>query len=179
MFSISVTGVDSIIKRLESYTKNLEEKNRIFMERLAQIGIDTASVMFKNAAYDGANGDVTVDRTPHWEGENTLVISASGEKILFIEFGTGVHYVEHPKGAEMGYIHGTYGLGLGANKNGWAYYGEMGSNPTPPARIVRTTDDGRAVIRTKGNPPARAMYEASKKMRYKMAEIAREVYGGG
>lgn len=174
---ITVTGIDSVIRKLNALPKTIEEKNRIFMERLAQIGIERATLKFKTATYDGEN-DVKVDPTPHWEGDNTLIIRASGSAILFIEFGTGKHYVEHPQGAEKGYLHGTYGQGKGANLNGWGYYGEMGANPTPPARVVRKAADGRTVVLTRGNPPARAMYDAAKDMRMKIRDIAREVYGG-
>lgn len=178
MFSISVTGVDRIIKKLKAYPKNLEEKNRVFLQRLAQIGIDTATLKFSQAQYDGHN-DVEVAQTPHWEGDNTLYVRASGEAILFIEFGTGVHYVDYPADAKIQYERGTYGQGKGSNSKGWAYYGDMGENPTPPSRVLRETKDGRTVIKTRGNPPARAMYDAAKEMRSKIREIAREVYSGG
>ena len=173
MFSISVTGVDSIIKRLESYTKNLEEKNRVFMERLAQIGIDTATLKFSQAQYDGVN-DVVVEQTPHWEGDNTLYVTATGSTILFIEFGTGVHYTEkHPLQSKFGYERGTYGYGLGKLES-WRYKGSPGTN----GELI-TEGPHAGEIRTQGNPPARAMYDAAKEMRSKIREIAREVYSGG
>lgn len=171
MFSISVTGVDSIIKRLESYTKNLEEKNRTFMERLAQIGIDTATLKFGQAQYDGTN-DVTVEPIPRWEGDNKLYVAASGSSILFIEFGTGVHYSEqHELAGKFGFVRGTYGKGHGSQDT-WGYYGEPGTN----GRVVERKNG--SVVLTHGNPPNRAMYDAAKDMRDRMLEIAREVYCG-
>ena len=56
------------------------------------------------------------------------------------------------------------------------YYGEPGTN----GRVVRTQqkegEEAVDVIRTHGNPPARAMYDAGKAMRERIVEIAREVY---
>lgn len=176
---VTVSGIDGIIAQLDRYKQSLEEKNRKFLERLAEIGIETATLKFGQAQYDGFN-DVAVSPDPEWVSDNKLVISAQGNAVTFIEFGTGVHYVDYPADATEAakkFKRGTYGQGKGANPNGWAYYGEMGRNPTPPARIVRETDDGRTVVKTRGNPPARAMYDAAKEMRRRIKEIAREVYG--
>lgn len=158
------------IKELESFKKNLNVKIKIFCERLAEIGVETASVRFKTAQYDGTN-DVIV-QSPRWEG-NKLVVSAKGNSVTFIEFGTGIRYTEiHPKAAEMGAVRGAYGKGKG-NRDTWGYYGETGTN----GKLIRELGDGTPVVLTHGNPPARAMYEASKEMRANIAKIAKEVFG--
>ena len=96
MIKISVSGLDETIKHLEQVKKSLEIKQHRLMERLAEIGIDVASVRFKTAQYDGIN-DVSVDKSPEWIDEHTLAIVARGQAVAFIEFGTGVHYAEkHP-----------------------------------------------------------------------------------
>lgn len=53
------------IAEIESYQKELDEKVHILMERLAEIGIEEATVRFANAIYDGTN-DVRVNNTPVW-----------------------------------------------------------------------------------------------------------------
>ena len=44
MIKISVSGLDETIKHLEQVKKSLEIKQHRLMERLAEIGIDVASV---------------------------------------------------------------------------------------------------------------------------------------
>ena len=171
MIRIKVSGLDRIKSKISAYQRSLADKQRRFLERLAQIGIDVADVRFKEAQYDGVN-DVEVSRTPEWDGDNRLFIVANGTAVAFIEFGTGVHYTEqHPKAAELGMVRGGFGQGKGA-QDGWGYYGSPGTN----GKVVRETDKG-PVIFTHGNPPARAMYDAGKQMKEDVARIAREVFG--
>ena len=168
---IRVSGVDDLISRLKAYRKTLEDKQHHLLEELAKIGIDVASVKFQTAQYDGEN-DVVVNNSPEWVGENKLFITATGNAVMFIEFGTGVHYSEqHPKAAELGAVRGTYGQGKGS-RDSWGYYGSPGTN----GRVVKETDKGTVVL-THGNPPARALYDSTKEMRDKIKQVAREVFG--
>ena len=168
---IKVTGLDSLIKKLTSYQKSLEEKQRRLLEKLVKVGIDVASAKFQTAQYDGEN-DVVVNRQPEWVGDNKLFLTATGNAITFIEFGTGIHYAEqHPKAAALGAIRGAYGQGKGSHDS-WGYYGTPGTN----GQVVKESDKGTVVL-THGNPPARAMYDSAKEMRNQVVTIAREVFG--
>lgn len=167
---IKVKGLDGLIKKLKAYQKSLEEKQHRLLEELVKVGIDVASVKFQTAQYDGDN-DVIVNRQPEWVEDNKLFLTARGNAVTFIEFGTGVHYAEqHPKAAALGAIHGTYGQGKGS-RDSWGYYGNPGTN----GKIVKENDKGTVVL-THGNPPARAMYDSAKEMRNQVATIAREVF---
>ena len=168
---IKVTGLDSLIKKLTSYQKSLEEKQRRLLEKLVKVGIDVASAKFQTAQYDGEN-DVVVNRQPEWVGDNKLFLTATGNAITFIEFGTGIHYAEqHPKAAALGAIRGAYGQGK-CSHDSWGYYGTPGTN----GQVVKESDKGTVVL-THGNPPARAMYDSAKEMRNQVVTIAREVFG--
>lgn len=167
---VNLGNVEKAIRELETYKRNLETKIKILCEKLAEIGVEVAFARFKTAQYDGVN-DVVVEN-PYWEGDK-LILAAKGNAVTFIEFGTGIRYADiHPKAAEMGAIRGGYGKGKG-NRNTWAYYGESGTH----GRIIRELGDGTPVVLTHGNPPARAMYEASKAMRANIAKIAKEIFG--
>lgn len=173
MIEIRATGIDSLISKLKAYQKSLEDKQHRLLEELAKVGIDIADAKFSMAQYDGDN-DVVVSQSPEWVGDNKLFITATGDAVTFIEFGTGVHYTDqHPKGTEMGAIRGAYGQGKGS-RDSWGYYGSSGTN----GQVVNETGKG-TVILTHGNPPARAMYDAAKEMRNQIADIAREVFGSG
>lgn len=168
---IKISGLDGLINKLKSYQKTFDDKQKKLLEELAKIGIDTASVKFQTAQYDGEN-DVVVSNTPEWVGDNKLFLTATGNAVTFIEFGTGVHYAEqHPKAAAFGAIRGTYGQGKGS-RDTWGYYGLPGTN----GQVIKENDKGTVVL-THGNPPARAMYDATKEMRNQILNIAREVFG--
>ena len=167
---VKVTGARRLISKLKAYQKDLDERQHRLLEELAKIGIDTASVRFETAQYDGEN-DVVVNRQPEWAGENRLFLTATGKSVTFIEFGTGVHYAErHPNADALGFTRGAYGQGKGS-RDTWGYYGAPGTN----GKVLRETDKGTLVL-THGNPPARALYDAAKEMRSRAVEIAREVY---
>lgn len=158
---VNVTGLDEVIAKLTRYKTELEAKKKMFLERLAGVGINTADIVFRNAIYDGTN-DVVVNPSPEWIDENRLRVVASGKSILFIEFGSGPHGGGHPQTGEFGYGPGTWsegpnGKGHWKDPGGWYY-----------AHGLKST----------GNPPARAMYRAAERMRREIRTIAREVFGG-
>lgn len=161
------------IAEIEEYEKDLQTKLKVLMEKLAEVGIEEATVRFANAIYDGTN-DVQVNQNPTWVSDNKLVVSASGKAITFIEFGAGVFNPGvHPKAVELGAIRGGYGQGKGKNES-WTYYGNE-SETNAGGKVVRRGE--KTVIRTRGNNPNRAMYEAAKEMREQIVKIAREVFG--
>lgn len=167
---ITVSGIDSVIRRMERKISGMDENVREFLSRLAQVGIDVSSARFRTAQYDGVN-DVTVSPEPEWAGENSLRIFATGQAVGFIEFGTGVHYTEaHPKAGEFGAVRGSFGHGLG-KLDSWRYRGSPGTD----GEII-TEGPHKGMVKTHGNPPARAMYDASREMRDKIREIAKEVF---
>ncbi len=165
--------IDVAIEAIEKLQESLDKKTKLLAERLADIGIEQASVSFQNALYDGIN-DVTVESSPTWVDENTLVIKASGQAIAFIEFGTGVWNTGwHPKAAEHGALRGEYGQGKGQNK-AWGYYGDPSHANSGTAHVVSGSKG--TVIVTRGNDPNYCMYDAAQAMRQEVERIAREVF---
>lgn len=162
--SITVVNLDKVISQIENYRKDLQSKINLFLEKLATLGAYRARVEFSNAMYAGKN-DVEISVEPTKTGYK---VEAKGQAVLFIEFGTGVINPEHPQSSEVGFSHGTYGKGKGANEKGWVYIGEQG-NAGQPIR--------EGVYHTYGNPPAKAMYYASKDMKSEIYSVAKEVFG--
>lgn len=167
--TIAIRGVDTALRHVMDAQNRLADKVKELLLRLGKFGVDTASVRFKTAQYDGTN-DVTVDA--EWTDGNVLTIHADGRAVAFIEFGTGVHYKDtHPKAAEFGAIRGSYGYGLG-KLDSWRYRGEPGTN----GEII---SEGKhaGMVETHGNPPARAMYDTGEDLRKQIVIIAKEVFG--
>lgn len=147
------------IKQLEQYKTEFQAKEKLFVQRLAEIGLNVASTGFAVADYDGDN-DVRV--RIEFNGNRAAVI-AEGETVGFIEFGTGIKYPEWDNSG-MEYTppkHGTYGKGHGKRPHGW-YFVPHGS--------------AGAVQHTYGNPPAEAMKTARDTMIEKVTQVAREVW---
>ena len=155
-----------VAKQIKAYTRQLTSKYNKVVKRIAKLGGTVAEANFSTALYAGDN-DVVV-KVKRVSNTHYQVI-ASGETVLFIEFGTGVSYPELVEPSGLTYIHGTYGKLKGLNPNGWAYVGEQGNAGIP-------IKDKEGVFRTKGNPPARAMYDASMDMRAEIERIFREEF---
>lgn len=162
---ITVEGVRATADALERYKRYLNERLRIFAEALAEYGVGISRVRFGRAQYDGVN-DVQV-HDPEWQGD-ILRVRAVGRTVLFIEFGTGVHYESesHPQAGEFGFVRGGYGHHRGRNDS-WRYRGEPGTNGE---------DMGNGIVKTHGNPANRCMYETAEEMRNHIAKIAKEVF---
>ena len=151
-------SIDNAIKEVKRYKQEFEAKEKEFIRRLAELGVSVASTGFAMADYDGVN-DVQVTME---QGGGYAVITAFGEAVGFIEFGTGVKYSGWDASG-MEYTppkHGTYGKGRGKNPHGWYF----------------KQSDGAAARHTYGNPPAEAMRTARDVMVERVIQIAREVW---
>lgn len=159
-----ITNIDTVISQVKKYQSSIDGKQRLLMKRLSDIGVEVSVSAFTAVPYDGEK-DFKVGT--HWE-DNKLVIEATGDTVLFLEFGTGVFQPPYPIATD--YVRGEYGQGKGKNES-WTYYGTKGG--------IKIAERGnKTVYRTFGNPPARAMYDASKAMRERISEIAKGVFGG-
>lgn len=144
---------------MKDWQKWVEEKTRLLNERLAVYGASVASARFSTAWYDEKHRDVSIDVR---STDNGWAITASGEDVLFIEFGTGVYYngtepYLQSRPPEVKRI-GEYGKGHG-KQNAWGYYDESGK-----------------LTITHGTPAAMPMWWASREIQQHLVEIAREVF---
>ena len=145
--------LNTVDKKLDRYTKKVNNLTR----KLAEMGATKVSLGYARALYDGYNDiDVSVE-----ESENGFDIIASGEKVLFVEFGTGITMgYGHPQAGEFGYGPGTYNPQSGnwKNPNGWYF---------------KDTDGQK--YHTYGNPPSMTMYETAKQLKEAVLETAKVV----
>lgn len=167
----SRSSINAAIRALDDYVAMREREMTTFLDRLRQVGQAEAQKRFAEAQYDGTN-DVVVsaERTDRgWR------IIAQGEAVAFIEFGSGVTMPDYPADAPVQHPRGAYGQGKGADPNGWVYVGDPGTGGVQ--MYDRTGEPKPGVYRTKGNPPAMAMYFAVRAMRDAAPAIAKEVFG--
>lgn len=162
IMSLSTSDIERAIQELTDYQNWIQRKAGELAERLAVYGGLDARIGFSRAIYDGPR-DIEVTVEPR--GKNKYAIIASGEEVLFVEFGAGVRYgYGHPDAVKHGMGPGTYpippGKGHWDDTDGWYIPPEKGGG------------------HTYGNPPAMAMYRAGKDLRNELTRIARDVFNG-
>lgn len=171
MASCRVDGARALRQRLEARRRAVTDLGR-FLGALAQGGADVAQARF-NAAY--YSGDKTVSVTVNRRSDTEYEVVASGQSVMFIEFGSGVSYSHdnplQPAGWDAGSWSATHKDAI-TPWGEWVYAG-VGDGDAEPVGGHR---DG--VWWTHGNPSANAMYEASKDMRAQIGAAWRQTFGG-
>lgn len=152
-------SIDAAVKMVQQYEKDFEAKEQEFVRRLAEIGVSVAQVGYSTAVdYAESSGiKVYLEKTP-----SGYSVKADGEKVGFLEFGTGIRNREWDN-TGMEYTppkHGTYGKLRGAQEWGWWYYPQ----------------DRAEAVHTYGEMPVEAMRLARDEMIERVTQIAREVW---
>ena len=175
-FSLNEASIKAAIKELEAYRSSFESKLAQLVEELARLGIPVINSRMSEADIStDADGTESGSETYHdteitveQDGSRaTAVLTVSGEKVAFIEFGAGVYYngsaysSPHPKGQELGMLIGTYGYGNGQRMT-WEYRGA----------------DGR-IVRTHGTKATMPVYSAEMEIINNYFDAARKVFGNG
>ena len=152
---LSTSGIEELKKNLTDYNKWLKKKSEELCRRLAELGVQKAEIYFGTAIYDGIY-DFEVHCEPT---ECGYVVKASGEKILFIEFGSGLIGDGYPPEESNGMTPGSYsdtiGKGHWNDPNGWYY------------------EHGK---KSRGNPPNMPMYKSMKEVELEIGRVVKEVF---
>lgn len=176
--SIEISGLNEVVSNLQKLQDDLKLKGDELATRLGQLGVRIATMYYAQGVYAGYNDvEVTLDETGKL---GTAKIVASGNAVLFIEFGTGITMPDaYEARAELksGKVaeHGKYGQGYGADPNGWYYPATngLGSNPPDGSEYA---DRNQTFIHTYGNPAFPAMYMTRNDLIDSIERIAREVF---
>ena len=159
MIDIKVNNIDTIISKINTYKNNINAKEQLILGQLGKYGVDNAKLYYESAKNFDNDSPVSVEFRIE---NNTMIISASGEQVCFLEFGAGVYYNgqdSYPNPRPEGVVGiGKYGSGKGKQST-WGYYDESGE-----------------LVLTHGTPAAMPMYHASREMRQSILKIAREVF---
>lgn len=164
--NLSTSSIQAAIKELEKYKQSLNDKNQIFVQRLAELGIPIIDSNMSAAQGDSDPAHNTFIRLDSNGSYTKADLVVEGKDLLFIEFGSGVHYNSsagsspHPKGTEFGYTIGSYGKGRGA-EDMWHYF-----------------DEERGHWRTsRGTEATMPVYKASVEIIQNIRRIAKAVFG--
>ena len=164
------SGIEEFLAGIEEYKRWISEKSEELVTRLAEIGVEVAREEFSLAEYNGIN-DVSVSFES--EGELRKAVVATGNAVLFIEFGTGITYPDgHPDKPSEISPRGTYGYHLGSLPNGWRYkeeYGRGNGDAVPDPKHP-------GYLKTKGNPSNMSLYLTVSQLEQRFTEIVKEVF---
>ena len=148
--------------KLRKYAAYIKAKAQELCERLSFLGAAEVTAGFSQAIYDGEQDvDIKVRRVTE-KGKIAYRIVASGQTVLFLEFGAGVRYgYGHPLDADFGMGPGTYPKGKGHwnDPKGWWFKDATGKK-----------------YHSYGNPPIMAMYNTSQELHRIVEDVAREVF---
>lgn len=160
------------INDLKLYKKELKPKMDELCERAAELGADVVGSEYSSVRpFDSKHGnpEFSVDVVKKKKG---YAIQATGEDVLFLEYGAGAAYGSHgadvdysdsegfvTEGADAPYGPGSYPNGKGHwnNPNGWYYaHGQ----------------------KSYGNPPSAGMYYAKKEIERNLEKLKEEIFNG-
>lgn len=79
---LSGRGIERLIRETENWKNRFQERTAVFLDRVAQEGMEIASVKFSQAVYDGTN-DVSVTVEPR--GNNVRAVVATGGAIALFQ----------------------------------------------------------------------------------------------
>lgn len=163
---LSTQSIDDAIKQVQEFRQRFLRHMEELCKRLAEEGMEVMELEYGRALYAGINDiEVSVDA----QGESAYII-AKGERVAFIEFGTGVRYAESPHGAKAGIPpRGSYGKHKGATGKPWIYKGE-------PGNLGSKVKGKPGYYWSIGNPAASAIPAAMIYMQNRIMDIAREVF---
>ena len=163
-FSLSQDSIKRAIKEVKQYKQDFIDKNALFVQRLAELGIPIIDSNIASAKGDSDKEHNTYIKLNSFGGYSRADLIVEGQDILFIEFGAGAHYngpagsSPHPKGSQFGYTIGSYGKGQGKN-DFWFYQADTGES-----------------VMSHGTQATMPVYKASVEIQQKIREIAREVF---
>jgi len=173
---------------LLKYADDFENKVKIFLERLAQVGISVAvansGVFSRYIVYSiKQENNTTVKLVASSEPiESAWYVSSKSEEqrtevispILMAEFGSG-HYAIQGTGEATGLGgQGTLNVyGHAFDSDGWYWWSEEASQDG----VLKKSKNGRFLYQSDGLPPAQPLHKAVMACIERVEEIAREVFG--
>jgi hypothetical protein len=153
-----------LISMMKSYKSRIDNRIRLLEHKIANLIVAKAQQGFNSATLNDGSRNASVQVYAKMRSEDGLiVVVAEGEDAVWVEFGAGVSYngsvgtSKHPKGGELGFTIGSYGMGKGKRRK-WGYY-----------------QDGELYL-TRGTPTQMPLMRAVIEVSNDIASIAREVF---
>lgn len=178
----------ALADKLDEYAKEFEAKIRLFLSKLAELGITVAKanggvygsyIVYTKDFVDSTDKKITVNMTARgdfitreWYPSSksmetrTEVINA----LLMAEFGSGRYAIDYDGIGGRGTLD-EYGH---ANSNGWGWWTD---DPADRDGDVKKVKDGRFLMTSDGLAPSQPLHKAVMACIEQVDGIAREVFG--
>ena len=171
---IQLTGITRILNKVKRLDRlNQPTYIKRILRALSEHGYNEVNVRYMSADFDNKKPDVNVNIV--WEENNVVAIQADGVDVLFLEFGTGVHYNSPRNYPQIDnnprVAIGGYGKHHGRQQS-WYYPRENNPSGTPKQTATGVSDKWNY---TRGTPSAKGLYYAIEKMKKEVIEIIRGV----
>lgn len=164
--SLNSKSIQNAINQINAYQIKFQQKNEVFIQKLADIGLNVIQSTMESIPDDDEKGsyytEIINDDRGNIKGAS---IRLSGDKVLFIEFSAGITYgtSEYPLPSGSDYGMGTYPSTKAKsdwdNPNGWWY-----------------TDESGQKHHSYGNRAYMPMYHAEQAIIIAVRQIAKEVF---
>lgn len=173
---LSTRSIQQAIKEIRRYKVWMHERLQVLCNRLADIGVETASAIVAEIPEDelgSSDGGVTVEPVYSSESADTVIGAAvhiRGSQVAFLEFSAGIRYGTDAYPLESGapYGMGTYpGAGHWNDPRGWWYLDPQNPKAGPTG-----------YVHTYGNRAYMPGYYAGSAIALQVESVAREVFGG-
>lgn len=165
------------IKAIDKFNSELPEKCLELCDKLAEIGMSAAKIgytsrfgqtvygyLFPQEQFVDASVPIYMSVRGKINGTSVeCILTASGDNLLFIEFGAGVYF-------------NSGGYMWGERPPGVSNIGEYGKGHGKQQKWYYTNDEGKSQA-TRGTPEQPGMYIASQEMRRKIEQVVKEVFG--
>lgn len=163
-FSIKIRGIEDAIRDLENYTDSLRLRTELFMEQLAEYGVECAKaeIMTMDAVFTSELvSSIFADRMESSDDCVVFAVRADSDHAIFVEMGTGIvgAGISYPGKLPAVYAQGKTIHQTLDGRYGWYYQTEYGEWYFTEGMVSRPF-----------------MYDASTQMRHEIERIAREVF---
>lgn len=152
-------SIDSAIREIEAYKKELERKIASLIRALVDYGVEVAKVQIRemDAIY---TGQLEESIEGFFDSTSRVgIIQAGAPYAIYVEFGTGIIGAGSPHPAPNGWVYDINGHG----ESGWWYY----------------NDRDNRMHWTQGMASRPFMYNTARALKDECRKIAREVFGRG
>lgn len=160
-------SIEKAIKELNQYKKDIENKTRLLVQRLTDLGANVVRVkIVEMGAY--YSGELFSGVSGYFSPLlNAGFVKVTNDHVAFVEFGTGV------VGQSSPHINGEY-----LSKAAWQYATGPKIFTTKDGRVgwIYPTDDGGFRF-TEGMESRPFMYETALELQREFPRIAKEVFG--
>lgn len=156
MICVKLSNIDSAIRQVKNYKKDLEEKAETLIKLLVDEGVKIAKMQLSDLGIN-FTGELDASITGYYSPSlKTGIIKTDKWYAMFVEFGTGVvgERSPHPEPNDWEYDINRHG------DKGWVYF----------------DDYDKSWKRTAGFKSRPFMYNTAKELEGKVTEIARRVF---